>query len=339
MAEETCIGLLSPFFVPIPAYERPAAELGVKLAVVTPSRIDWQREEVEGLVWDGSSWQQQILPIPKAFYNRFYGPKPKVVNRLELLLGKNKVFNHVTRFDKLEVHNALSATELQEYLPETAAYRPERLLEVLDSRGQVILKPRRGRLGVGIYLIRKKGKRFQIHLGTKSPIMSFSSQQELAAWLEDAFDGGWLIQEFIPLAKVDGRPFDVRILVQKDGSGAWQPSGGLSRSAFRHSYITNVNHALRPADQVLDRAFPGQKLLPQLEAISLQAAEFLEEAAGSLGEISVDFGLESSGTIWIIELNAKPMKSLFRSIGGESLLKTVYKRPLEYALHLSKGDG
>ena len=89
MAEQTCIGLLPPLFQPITAYERAAASLGVELAVVTPARIDWQAEQVEALVWSGADWQTKTVDLPRAFYNR-YGPKPKVVNRLELLGGKRQ---------------------------------------------------------------------------------------------------------------------------------------------------------------------------------------------------------------------------------------------------------
>jgi hypothetical protein len=48
----------------------------------------------------------------------------------------------------------------------------------------------------------------------------------------------------------------------------------------------------------------------------------------------VDFGLDEQGRIWIIELNGKPMKSMFSALGDARLMKTVYERPICYALHL-----
>ena len=332
--EKKCIGLLTPFFQPIPAYTRPAAELGAELAIITPRRIDWQEQRVEALLWDGSTWQQQTIPLPRAFYNRFYGPKPKVATRLEMLVGKNKVFNHITRFDKLAVHQALAESALQKHLPEAYPYEPERLLQLLAQRQQIILKPRTGQLGVGIYLLRKKGRQAVAHLGTISPIASFSSTEKLLAWLDDIAGDSWLLQEFIPLARLDGRAFDVRILVQKDGTGTWQATGALSRTALRYSYVTNLSHAILPAADVLRQAFPNRSLLPELEALSLAAAEAAEQAFGSLGEISVDFRLDQEGNIWIMELNGKPMKNLFRALGVPELVKTVYQQPLRYALHL-----
>jgi len=334
MAEQTCIGLLTPFFQPITAYERAAASLGVELAVVTPARIDWQAEQVEALVWSGADWQTKTVDLPRAFYNRFYGPKPKVVNRLELLVGKDKVFNHITHFDKLDVHRALLQSQLQRHLPAADAGGPKQALQFLETWKQIIVKPRRGRLGLDIFLIRQKGKRIFLHHGTKSPVTSFPSAADLSVWLEENAGEDFLVQQFVPLAEVDGRIFDVRILVQKDQTGTWQASGALSRLALSYSYVTNVSHAILPAAKVLKEAFPGRSLLPKLEAISLTAASLTEQALGSLGEISVDFGLDGHGNIWIMELNGKPMKSLFLVLGNARLVKTVYQRPLSYALHL-----
>lgn len=334
MAEQRRIGLLTPFFQPIPAYGGPASRLGVELAIVTPRRINWSTEEVEALVWDGASWQLATVPLPRAFYNRFYGPKPQVVNRLELLVGKNKVFNHVTRFDKLTIHQALSRSPLLPHLPRSQRYSPEGLRELLKDLGEVILKPRTGQLGLLIYLIRKRGKRVLVHHGTQSPIATFGGVDELLTWLEEVADSGWLIQQFIPAAAIDGRIFDVRILVQKDAAGTWQPSGALSRVALRYSYITNVSQAILPAARALEQAFPETSFLPQLEELSLKAAQLAEGALGSLGEVSVDFCLDTAGKIWIIELNGKPMKSMFGALGATELVKRVYERPLSYALHL-----
>lgn len=64
MTEQRLIGLLTPFFQPIPAYERAAAALGVELAIVTPSRVDWQSEEVQALAFDGSKWEEKLVPLP-----------------------------------------------------------------------------------------------------------------------------------------------------------------------------------------------------------------------------------------------------------------------------------
>lgn len=335
MTEKLRIGLLTPFPKPITGYARGAVKLGLELVVVTPRGINWPAGEVQGLVWNGEVWQEQTVPLPRALYNRFYGPKPKLINRLELVIGKNRVFNHVTRFDKGEIHRLLSRSPLNQYLPSTAPYARETLLQYINTFDQAIVKPQTGQFGSGVYWIRRQGRQFHLHQGTKSPIASFRSGAELLAYLEALDLKDCLIQKFIPLAEVGGRIFDVRLLVQKGEKGRWAVTGSISRLALRYSYITNLSHSLAPARETLKGAFPGEDFLPELEKISLQAAPLVEEHLGSLGEISVDFGLEPTGRIWIIELNGKPMKSIFGALQDKELVRKIYEQPLRYAKYLA----
>ena len=117
MSEKLTIGLLSPFFQPIPGYEQAAINLDMNLVIVTPKRVDWAKKEVAGLLWNGQEWVRDSVSIPRSLYNRYYGPKPKIVSRLELVIGKDKIFNHVTRFNKWTIHQVLSKSSLQPLLP------------------------------------------------------------------------------------------------------------------------------------------------------------------------------------------------------------------------------
>ncbi|NMB00743.1 MAG: YheC/YheD family protein [Firmicutes bacterium] len=335
MTAKAQIGLLTPFFRPIEGYQTAAVNVNIDLVVVTPNRINWQTNEVDALLYNGHEWVPSTVPIPKAIYNRYYGPKPKVINRLELIIGKNKVFNHITRFDKWKTHEALASSALKSHLPNTVPYDPEHLKDFLGSFGEVILKPARGQCGKEIYLLKVKQGIYHLHQGTKSPVASFHSWHNLLAGLEVLTKKDFLLQKFIPLATFDGRIFDVRLLLQKDGQGDWQVSGALTRLALRYSYVTNICHAIVSAQDTLKKVFPADDIMSELERISIEAARSLEEPFGSLGELSVDFGLDQQAKTWIIELNAKPMKSLFGSLGQPQLMSAIYEQPLRYALHLA----
>lgn len=334
MSSKTRIGLLSPFLGPIRGYEEAAAILDLDLVIVTPGKIDWKSLTVHGLIWSDQSWILTTIPIPDAFYNRYYGPKPKTVDRLEAIIGKNKVFNHITRFDKWALHQLFSKSPLKQLLPATAPFTTQTLFDFLERFGQVILKPAEGQLGVKVYLLRKEQQNYYLHQGAKSPIASFHSTSELLTRIESLVSQDFLVQQFIPLATVEGRVFDLRCLVQKDELGVWQVTGTLSRIAFRYSYITNVSQSIVKTEDILQKAFPTKDLLPELMELSLKGAQIAEESLGSLGELSVDFGLDHEGRIWIIELNAKPMKSMFEALGDHDLLQKIYQQPLSYALHL-----
>ncbi len=333
MSSKPKIGLLSPFLVPISGYEQPANGLNVDLVVVTPGRIDWKSHQVHGLIWNGEEWSEELCPLPPSLYNRYYGPKPKVVNRLETILGKNKVFNHITRFDKWVMHQLLQKSTLNKHLPSTDLYTPELLIEYVHRFKAAIIKPISGQMGTKIYLVVSEGGVFYLCSGTKSPIASFYSAEDLLSKMESLVTTEFLVQQYIPLASIDGRFFDLRFLVQKNRVGVWEVSGMLSRLALRYSYITNISQAIVPAEEVLAAAFPHKDLISTLSELSIKGARIAEESLGSLGELSVDFGLDDEGRIWIIELNAKPMKSIFLDLHDKSLVEKIYKQPLLYALY------
>jgi glutathione synthase/RimK-type ligase-like ATP-grasp enzyme len=335
MSGKVRIGLLSPFFVPLTGYEESAHHLCVDLVMVTPGRINWKTHEVLGLVYDGQAWTEDTVSLPPSLYNRYYGPKPKIVDRLETILGKNKVFNHVTRFDKWVIHQLLSKSKLKDHVPATAPYSPQQLTLFLERFGRVILKPTSGQLGTSIYLVAVDGGVYYLHYGTKSPIAHFFSLDDLLTRVGELVDQDFLVQEFLPLASVDGRVFDIRLLVQKNGRGQWQVTGMLSRLAMNYSYITNLSQAIAPVRVILGKLLPNFNVMAKLTELSIQAAQITEGSLGSLGEISVDFGLDIAGRVWIIELNAKPMKSTFEALGDPQLMLTIYSQPLHYALHLA----
>ncbi len=335
MSKKVQVGLLSPFFLPLAGYEESARHLDLDLVMVTPNRINWKSQEVYGLIYNGQAWIEDNVPLPRSLYNRYYGPKPKIVSRLEAALGKNKIFNHITRFDKWIIHQLLAKSTLKAYLPATALYTPQQLTHYLGRFGRVILKPVSGQLGTKIYLITAERGVYYLHHGTKSAIAHFFSLEDLLANLESVIDKDFLIQEFLPLASVDGRVFDVRFLVQKNGKGEWQVTGMLSRLALRYSYVTNLSQAILPVEEVLGKLLPNLDIVTKLTEISITAAQMVEGSLGSLGELSVDFGLGSKGSVWIIELNAKPMKSIFAGLADNQLMQTIYSQPLLYALYLA----
>lgn len=335
MTKKMQIGLLSPFFKPISGYEEAADDLDIDLVIVTARRIDWKNKEVYGLVYNGEAWVEETVSLPPALYNRYYGSKPKVVARLETVIGKNKVFNHITRFDKWGIHTLLAKSPLKAHLPATALYTSQHLLNYLERFQRVILKPVAGQLGTKIYLVVQEGGVFYLHHGTKSPVIHFLSREDLLAHVEGLINKDFIIQQYIALATIQGRVFDLRCLVQKDASGSWAVTGILSRIALQYSYITNLSQTIVPPEHSLRQAFPNNDFLPQLTELSIQAGRVVEASLGSLGELSVDFGLDQQGNVWIIELNAKPMKSIFGALGNSELIRAIYLQPLLYAHYLA----
>ncbi|NMA60419.1 MAG: YheC/YheD family protein [Firmicutes bacterium] len=335
MKTTVTVGLLAPFFAPITGYEEVARDLRVNLVVVTPKKIHWMTRKVEGLVWNGRSWDSQLVSLPKAMYNRFYSSKPQVICSLEKILGQKQIFNHITRFDKVKLHDILVNSELSPFIPPSEPYNPQKVPRYLEKYDALIVKPRRGHLGYKVLLVRRDDHGYHLHQGSKFPTSSYSSLEELLVKLNELVSSDYLLQKFIPFATLEGRIFDLRSLVQKDERGFWTVTGLISRVALSYSYITNISQAIIPGETALKQAFPHADLAKTVKEISIKGAQIAEQSLGSLGEISIDFALDKQGKIWIIELNGKPMKAIFKELGDLDVLKRVYQAPLAYARYLA----
>lgn len=337
MSNKTVIGLLSPYLAPFRAYEHPATNLNLDLIVFTEHNILWKTGQVDGLVWEGTDWVKKRKPLPKSIYNRYYGAKPKTVTRLETIIGDNKIFNHVTHLDKWQVHQTLSKSSLAPFIPTTERYEPHHLIMFLEKHPRAIIKPTRGRLGIQIYLVEKEKQEYRIYHGTKYPIFTYQTKEEFLKRLEKIVDSDFLIQQYLPLSQVEGRIFDLRFLVQKNGEGLWCISGILSRLAPKYGYITNLVQKIIPGKDALQTSPTTRSVsIHTLEKLSLQAAAVLESSFGSLGELSIDLGVDIQGYPWIIEINGKPMKNMFEALRDSVLLEKVYEMPLAYAQFLTQ---
>ncbi|GEM_PF-4402130 len=78
-----------------------------------------------------------------------------------------------------------------------------------------------------------------------------------------------------------------------------------------------------------------RKVLAKLKGLSRKVARLLEKRFVMLGELSVDFALDTEGKVWIIEVNGKPDRNLFFALRDEELIQRILARPLEYACYLA----
>ncbi|MNZ54150.1 Endospore coat-associated protein YheD [compost metagenome] len=151
----------------------------------------------------------------------------------------------------------------------------------------------------------------------------------------------YIVQPYLELSGEDGKPFDVRVLLQKDGSGSWSLTGMAVRCGQEGSLTSNLHGGggALPAQSMLESKFGAQKaehLQERIHTISKQAAIRLESRYGRLAELGLDYGIEPSGRIWLIEVNSKPGRSSFRIISDLKAEQQSIEKPLQYARYLSR---
>jgi hypothetical protein len=210
----------------------------------------------------------------------------------------------------------------------------------------VFLKPKAGSHGKrtlhALLLSSKEGGGIRIR-GRDGANVSFSHHFRTAEqglhWVH-GFIGTrrYIIQPYLDLTSREGQPFDVRVLMQKNGRGAWTLTGMAVRLGKRGALTSNLHGggtAVSPLPFLLaEYGKSGAELLEELAAAAALLPPLLEESCGRLGELGLDFGIDAGGRIYLLEANSKPGRTVFRLTGDRRAAKLAAENPLRYARHL-----
>ncbi|OKP96709.1 YheC/YheD family protein [Paenibacillus sp. P46E] len=256
----------------------------------------------------------------------------------------------------------LQNRQLAIFIPETRKYSQEALIELLEIYGIVYIKPDRGTYGSGVMRAEKR----TIHLSPSdhqpgndfaprndmenSEIIveqkviyilryakdaeAFASPQELHVALLPRIKGRiYLIQQGIDLLHHQDRPFDLRVLTQKNLSGAWETTGMLGRVAAPQKVVTNyhsggsifsVHHLLKEHMSPIEL----KTTIQQLKSLGVKIATQLETAYPDLKEIGLDVAMDPHHDLWLLEVNTLPSIIVFSSFQD----KTIYRKIRLYAV-------
>jgi hypothetical protein len=329
---------------------RTGRKMGITVYVLTPSGLASRTETtVTGYLLDpaapGLKWIRAKLPIPNVVYNRVPNRRaeqsPAVQKAMETISDMPGVhlFNpHF--FDKWTLHQQLAASDtLKKLVPYTLKWTPNlQLDELLKKYPRLYLKQVDGKAGIGMMRISRMKNGIELIYQDKKEKTrkTFTSVDALSQTVQQLTKQlPYLIQQGIPLATFDGRPFDVRMLLQKNNQGEWELTGAGVRVAGPSSISTHVpmGGRIESLHRVIRHTFKEKapEILSKIKKTGLELAKYIESKQSSaLGEMSIDLGIEENGTLWFFEANAKPMKFDEPDIRRLSLL-----RILEYALYLS----
>lgn len=210
---------------------------------------------------------------------------------------------------------------LAHYLPKTVRWHPDKLFTMLSQFGLVFLKPDKGGGGFGVFSVeRLERNRYEVRYGTKR--QTIADNHSLVAFLRRKMPRGrrYLMQQGIRLATVAGRPFDIRIIVQKPEKN-WVVTGMAAKVAPKEKIVTNRSRGgiAVPVAKAVGQSFGWTKdrvhhLERQLTSIALHTAYTLEQQFRQLRVLGLDVGLNQAGNPWIFEVNTRPQFQLFLRI-------------------------
>ncbi|MCH5584331.1 YheC/YheD family protein [Shimazuella sp. AN120528] len=321
-------------------------QLGITVYVLTPKGIRAGKPFVNGYLLQKSKprpqFQQKLLPFPSVVYNRIpYRNEERsneVIQAIKHLKQKKVPIFNPYFFNKWSLYKDLSATPCQTHLPATAKLTDyTSFLQMMLQHTSLILKPIEGKAGIGMMKVEGNGP-YTLTYQTKmqKQRLNISKLPQVYEQIKKRTKSRpYVLQQAIELATYQGSPFDIRMLVQKDGTADWKISGIGVRIAGQRAISTHVpmGGRIESLERVLVNTFPQQKktLQQRLEQLGISFAKEIEEKTGkTLGEMSMDIGIDKFGKLWFFEANAKPQKFDEPTIRARSL-----RRILEYALYLS----
>ncbi|WP_141336371.1 YheC/YheD family protein [Paenibacillus sp. tmac-D7] len=334
---------------------RMGEERGVLVYVMTTADFKLSQENAVGYRYhtETRSWIRELLPMPHVIYNRIPYRKfellPEVQQVIQACLRHGKVrFFNPSFFNKWTLFEWLNKSKrTQPFIPTTQRLSSrEDLDKLLQSYPFLYLKPIRGKAGKGIMRISRmdgqaaKANQYELSIQdrTRSQISRFSSVSQLWSRVSHLIGSkDYIIQQGIALSHYKQRPFDLRLLAQKNHKGVWSIAGVGARLAGKNSITTHVPRggSIDDPGKLLSHSFGpagSKQIMQRAKQAALTIAKQIESSSGyKLGEMSMDLGVDSDGHIWFFEANSKPMKFDEPPIRQKSLENLI-----RYSIFLSK---
>lgn len=334
---------------------RTGKDLGFLVYIVTVRDLKFTQKRIVGFTYnmDSKIWIQQLFPLPQVIYNRI------PLRKDELLPESQRVIEGCIRHPNIRIFNPsfFNKWTLFEYLKKSKITRKHipttrkltnqlELGKLLRQHSVLYLKPEHGKAGVGIMRVRciitkTLPYRLTIQDDKSSQTFKFSSLARLWSKISIyAQEEEYIMQQGIQLATVNQRPFDLRVLIQKNQKGIWDITGIGARVAGELSITTHVPRggSIEDPEKLLCATFGidgAKKIMARVKQAANLITRQIEKGDGHpLGEMSMDMGVDAKGSIWFFEANAKPMKFDEPHIRKKSL-----ERLFHYSSYLCKTTG
>ncbi|WEK55310.1 MAG: YheC/YheD family protein [Candidatus Cohnella colombiensis] len=340
-----------------PVYEKMVAygkQIGLHVFVFTPQDVDMGNSRIHALIYKPElrSWNRSWVRFPNVIYDRC---RIQRSGRFQQLLAFRKRYSHLSFLNrplrnKWTIYQTLTkVSSFRNHLPLTRLYQSvDDVNMLLRNFSTVYVKPINGTGGRGILRIdRMNADRFLLQgrnqsRGIVQPRQITRSQlaQALRSW--NTRGDRFIAQQGLNIKLPNGRVHDYRMLVQKNGLGVWEVTGCAGRIGPIRSITSNLHGG--------GQAVSMNKLLKQwigsdlaianirttAETFSINVAKHLETTYGALCELALDLAIDRSGKIWLIEVNPKPAREVFRQAGERDVYQQAISRPIDYALWMAQ---
>lgn len=311
-----------------------AARLGVQVVVFEADDLDPDRPQLRGSRFIDGSWTRpSAIRFPDVVYDRapLFDPACATsANRARVrLIDAGVPFINPLRLlevaaDKLATYRLLAGHDIT--MPATARLDEERFDAYLDRFGHLFVKPVRGSNGTGVIEVKREHGLAVVRYGTERVEVKADGRLwgTITALMgnEGRPRNVSLIQQGISTARTGGQSFprfDLRVMMQKDERKAWGMTGLVARVSQSDVPTTNLSTGARAevAEHVLDDVYgPAMRrsIIASVTETGLGICQLLDRDICPCGELGIDIVTDAAGRPWVIEINAKPGRSVFKRI-------------------------
>ncbi|WP_106768705.1 YheC/YheD family protein [Paenibacillus faecalis] len=205
----------------------------------------------------------------------------------------------------------LKEEHLRQYVPATLPFNKGNLTSMLSSHSIVFFKPTSGSGGNKIIRIKKKKNGYQTQYNSSKT--TYKTEDKLYKELK-RFAGkrDFLLQKGIRLAKSNGRPFDIRVMVQKNNQGNWVSTGMFTKVGKPNKVATNYNQG--GSVDYFQKTMAGsgynqpsvQFMEEKLKQLGVSVGKNFDRHYKGFKELGLDVALDQNGKPWILEVNTRP---------------------------------
>ena len=220
--------------------------------------------------------------------------------------------------------------QLRPVLPHTELLNQKNFYRLLKMYRHIIVKPSNSSGGDGVIQITTIApNQFKVHYEKKQKKVNLEQLYPLIRRLTPNSKATYIVQRRISLLKINGKPFDLRVMVQRKKGVGWLVTGIMAKVAGSGYFITNLVRSK-------GKALPYHTALRQCNRAKMLSPNcWNSKFAGMPSWLSNNFrNITKSGRlawIWesmnpasfgIIEANFSPDKTYFKRLKD----KTMYRR-------------
>ncbi|MGN7469717.1 YheC/YheD family endospore coat-associated protein [Brevibacillus sp. SAFN-007a] len=324
-------------------------KLGAEIYLFSHQDVYGKEKKIRGFVPKaGGGWTSSWFPWPEVVIDRYRRRVPAYIRlrNSDLFFFANSPFSKKWRVTQLLAKDK----RVHRWIPETHVYEKQTLTSMLERYPLVYVKPGNGSGGKSILRVEKAGKEFtlsgrdkqhQVHTARLDGLLAVENW--VSRWVAEQriADGNFLVQQGIDLGLIPEHVADVRVLIQKDGEGEWRVTGSAVRIGESGSSTSNLHGGGQavPFAPLLVNRFgrrQGQQIMRECHLLAHEVASTLEDYFGRMMEFGLDIGVDGNGRVWLIEVNPKPGREVFRQMGETDTYATAVERPVEFALYLAR---